>query len=249
MRIAWNSTEELFFLILHQRDNDHGMLIQEISKLLALVSVQWHTYNVFIEGTPGSVDSYLWLVQTMNESLPSEYVIQGFPANFWSSAFTITNGSEAVSSSASIATATSTRGSNELSGLPRATFIPLSTPTTSASKSSSGGLSMGTTIGLAVGFTAGSIGILIYLLNFLYKRRKAKANPYTAKSAPEGGADEHLPEVHTYEPVPIEGDAKPVELEVKPAEMDGTSTCAELPAEKKLLRVEDLDELVVSPRK
>jgi hypothetical protein len=121
--------------------------------------------------------------------------------------------------------------------------------TTSASKSSSGGLSMGTTIGLAVGFTAGFIGILIYLLNFLYKRRKAKANPYTAKSAPEGGADEHLPEVHTYEPVSIEGDAKPVELEVKPAEMDGTSTCAELPAEKRLLRVEDFDELVVSPRK
>lgn len=35
----------------------------------------------------------------------------------------------------------------------------------------------------------------------------------------------------------------------KPAEMEETPTCAELPAERKLPRVEDLDELVTEPRR
>jgi hypothetical protein len=108
---------------------------------------------------------------------------------------------------------------------------------------------MGLTVGLAVEFTTGSIGILIYLLHLLYERRKAKANPYIVEPAIEEGADEHLPEVHTYVLVPAEGDVKPAELEAKPAEMEGTPTCAELPAERKLPRVEDLDELVTEPSK
>lgn len=116
----------------------------------------------------------------------------------------------------------------------------------STSTTSTEGPSIGLTIGLAAAFSAGSVAIVVYLIYLLYKRRKSKAkNPKLGPAGSHGPGDD-LPELYTYETVPHGSPTNPAEMEVKPAEMEGTKTYAELPAEpRELPDVQGLDELVV----
>jgi hypothetical protein len=226
----------------------------------------WNVSNM-MEPTSGSSSQY-----ALRAVDKSTLYNESHPEEFWSAAFTVLHvRDDAISSTTLEYSSTSTPAetrttptmtptstqteSIELSGLPRISPNAQVTPTSTgsafdSSTKSQGGLSFALTVGLAGTFTVGSIAIAIYLLVLLYKRRKRNAKKPKLVSTAAKNADEHLPEVCTYEPVPHGSPTNPLELEVKPVEMEGTRTYAELPAEaRRLPTVEDLDELVIEPRR
>jgi hypothetical protein len=102
------------------------------------------------------------------------------------------------------------------------------------------GLSRKNAAGVTVGVVAGSILLFVGVYVFLYRQRKRK-RIIRAESGPE--MDERIErDANDYRA--ILSNVQP-ESEGKPL----GSGIVELPAEKKLPRVEDLDELIVEPRK
>ncbi|KAH5524067.1 hypothetical protein HBI29_039100 [Parastagonospora nodorum] len=230
MTISWRTSLDAIYLVLYQRDILAGLPIERIDNPSEGETL-WKPFS--IETGPGILSEFVFRA-----------VVEGGDSSkeFWSPTFSILRDRDELNS---LPTLTATPTSTRIASNAQETDLRFASGSNSLS-TPTGGLSIGLTIGLAATFTAGSVAIVVYLLYFLYKRIKTKAKNPELSPAGSYDPDADLPELCTYQPVPHGSPGNPVEMEVKPAEMEGTRTYAELPAEpRELPDVRDLDELVI----
>jgi flagellar biosynthesis/type III secretory pathway M-ring protein FliF/YscJ len=111
---------------------------------------------------------------------------------------------------------------------------PSTTPETEGPRKSKEETSSGSIVEFVVGITLAVIIIIGFIVVTLFKRLQRKKASKAKIAADCSTMKELVPGAQEYTPVPQE-------VYVRPAEMEGSRTCAELPAEGGLPRVEELD--------
>jgi hypothetical protein len=217
--------------------------------VVAATSQQWYIWTVpWVVGDDDDPPFGLVALHYDTDDVSGAFVAN---SNFTTPQFWVTNRSEEVVmwgggnvESSTVSTSSTRSAATSLQALASRFTTPTSTPTEVVEGSfdrSSGheGLSRKNAAGVTVGVVAGSILLFVGVYVFLYRQRKRKRTRH-AKSGPK--MDERIErDVNDYRAilsnVQLESEGKPL-----------GSGIVESSAEKKLPRVEDLDELVVELR-
>lgn len=151
--------------------------------------------------------------------------------DFWSPMFYVSRRRSTQSSPSS------TRPANQLSGLPSIGSDGM-TPTTSSTPwweegysyptADSKGIGAANLAGIVIGVATMFIILMVFLGIMFLRRRKEKAEDKANMAAHAANTVVYVPETQEYTPVP------PHEMYVRPMEMEGTRTCAEMPAERRV---------------